>query len=276
MSKNNVVRRSVSVLALGAALSIGAITAPVAMAAPGETPTEAKKVVDALNSVAESSSDISNALDSFLGDIDKVFGNKDVASQLNLNKQDIVALQKFLAELDKNKDNLEKVVIAVRDVQDKVDKVEAKSDTADINTGALELKAQFNNERSESVVIDKLTAEVVASLREALIDSTADSKTTQNIDIDAQKAAVKVGSTSVSIVVNPDCTGTVDINGVGAGSGSDDDNADDDSDNDSDDSDNDSDDNKDEDGDNDTDKDEDGDNDTDKDEDKDTDAPISK
>lgn len=155
-------RRGASVLALGAALSIGAVVTPVATAAPASagpasagpataaTQTQersdnvpvfaasgldfgnlADKFRDALSN--KDAQEISSGIDTLRTEIEKALTNEDLRSQLNDQEgqsQSVETLEKFLADLEANKGALSDIIITLDEAQDAYDQLEG-TDTAD-------------------------------------------------------------------------------------------------------------------------------------------------
>ena len=145
MSKNIKRRSSISALALGAAISIGVAAVPVASAAPVEdsargnqtvatqdknTPVLAATSVDGfVNKLRglfsnKDAKQIAGDIDSFRAEIDKALNNKELAGKLNLQGDQVESLNKFLKDLEANKDSLSGLAIAIRDIENALDKTE--------------------------------------------------------------------------------------------------------------------------------------------------------
>ena len=147
MSKNIKRRSSISALALGAAISIGVAAVPVASAAPVSAEDNARSnqtvaAQDKNTSVLAATNvdgfinklrgffsnkdakQIAGDIDSFRAEIDKALNNKELAGKLNLQGDQVESLNKFLKDLEANKDSLSGLAIAIRDIEDARNKVE--------------------------------------------------------------------------------------------------------------------------------------------------------
>ena len=155
MSKNIKRRSSISALALGAAISIGVAAMPVASAAPADEHSERNDQTATAPAFAASGLDFGNVLDKFRGifsnkdakqiandvdslraELDKALNNKDIAKQLNLQGTNVESLQKFLKDLEANKDSLSGIAISIRDVQDAIDKAKAEAEKTESTENA--------------------------------------------------------------------------------------------------------------------------------------------
>lgn len=239
-------RRGASVLALGAALSIGAVVTPVATAAPASagpataataaTQTQersdnvpvfaasgldfgnlADKFRDALSNT--DAQEISSGVDELRTEIEKALTNEDLRSQLNDQEgqsQSVETLEKFLADLEANKDSLSDIVITLSEVQDAYDQLEG-TDTADTSdsdqsdtgtgTGIVDLTMMTEDGKITTTTLEDLPQEALDQLREALEVVTGDTgeNTDENTGDDADNSTGNLSdSTSVAINITPD------------------------------------------------------------------------
>lgn len=247
-------RRGASVLALGAALSIGAVVTPVATAAPASagpataataaTQTQersdnvpvfaasglnlgnlADKFRDALSNT--DAQEISSGVDELRTEIEKALTNEDLRSQLNDQEgqsQSVETLEKFLADLEANKDSLSDIVITLSEVQDAYDQLEgadtgtdAETDTDSTDpdntdageniTGIVDLTMMTKDGKITTTTLEDLPQEALDQLREALEVVTGDTgeNADENTGDDADNNTGNLSdSTSVAINITPD------------------------------------------------------------------------
>lgn len=234
-------RRGTSVLALGAALSIGAVITPVATAAPATATTQtqvsgdnapvfaaggfnlgnlADKFRDALSNT--DAQEISSGVDALRSEIEKALNNEALVSQLNQDgqSQSVETLEKFLSELEANKDSLSDIVITLNEVQDAYDQLEGadagtdtetdtdpdNTDAGENVTGIVDLTMMTKDGKITTTTLEDLPQEALDYLREALeavmgdAGENADNNTGENTDSTGNLS----DSTSVAINITPD------------------------------------------------------------------------